>query len=46
MDTLALQYDIYKNMRTIPKTEKVEKPKEKLNADKEARKRVRYGYGD
>ena len=34
MSTLALQYDIHKNMRIMPKTEKVEEPKERLNADK------------
>lgn len=34
MNTLALQYDIHKNMRIMPKTEKAEEPKERLNADK------------
>lgn len=37
MDTLSLQYDIHKNMRIMPKTEKAEEPKEKLNADKDYR---------
>lgn len=34
MNILALQCDIHKNMRIMPKTEKVEEPKERLNADK------------
>ncbi len=34
MDILSLQYDIHKNMRIMPKTEKAEEPKERLNADK------------
>lgn len=34
INTLSLQCDIHKNMRIMPKVEKAEEPKERLNADK------------